>query len=149
MRKAKTITIGGRRFDISRLPAETAIEVEFLLVSKVGEPMLKLAVAAESGVGEEEAIKIASNALGTVVRNLTAKETIALMKDVFAFVSCDGKPIELNSTFADEPSQPWELLVEALKENFSDFFRGSLWGSIRKARVSGSTPPAPPTSTPI
>lgn len=135
---SKSIQIGGRTFSIGMLPATEAIVVEVAVARVIGEPLFK-AFATKSGDGEsmdEQAMGAA--AIGLLMSKMNAADLLSTMNTVFAYVTCDGQRIEINSTFAGRNRDVWEVFIAALKFNFHDFFPESLFTSLQSAKLKGS-----------
>lgn len=126
--------IRGRDYAFGIIPPIEAIEVEVAICRVIGEPLFKSLMQVgkdENGkVSKEEFMAIAGSAIGLMSSRMDAKELIATMDKVFKYVSCDGKRIEMNSTFVGRNRELWEVFFVGLRHNFSDFLPDSLSGSL-------------------
>jgi len=106
--------INGRTYSIGRMSCEDQIHVEvFLARSLGGVDISALSSANVSAVGLAVFAQCA--------KNLNADELIQMMTKVFSAVSCDGKAVDLNVTFAGRGLEKYQALLESLKVNFADF----------------------------
>lgn len=139
MASAAQRTIGGRQFSFGILPATKAVRVEVAIARVIGEPLFKAFMEIKGGGKESteaEQMEAATAAIGLLTTKMDADELLGTMRTVFEVVSCDGAPIDIDSTFTGTNRQLWEVFIEALKVNFSDFFpvglSASLAGMIKK-----------------
>lgn len=133
MPSAPLKVIGDKTFAIGTLPASTAIDVECIVARAIGESLFRVLAGADGT--EEEQLKAAGQAIAALSMNLRAKEIKELFSLVFTVVTVgDGvgpaAPINFDATFTGHPKMPWEVLIEALKVNFADFFPAGLSASV-------------------
>lgn len=145
MASAPLKQIDGRTFAFGMLAATIAVEVEVFLVSKLGEPLVRLLVAKDDD--EAKQLDATTAALGLLMSKLTARDVRWLMDTMFAVTSVDGQKIVFDAVFAGNPRVKYEVLWKALKTNFADFFPGNLSSLIAGALRSGSSPSSQQTST--
>jgi hypothetical protein len=139
MASAPQKDIGGRKFSFGTLPATKAVRVEVAIARVIGEPLFKAFMeikASGKEVSEEEQMAAATAAIGLLTTRMDADELLATMETVFDVCSCDGQPINIDSTFTGKPQELWQAFIEALKVNFTGFFpvglSASLAGMIKK-----------------
>jgi len=130
---AKLLVIGDKTFAIGTLPASVAIDVECIVAQAIGEALFRLLVAKDET--EEQQSAAALQAVGALAKNLDSAEVKKLMGLAFSVVTVgDGvgpaTPINFDQTFTGHPKMPWEVLIEALKVNFADFFPAGLSTSL-------------------
>lgn len=128
-----TKQFGDRVFAFGTIPPVDAIRVEIAIASVIGEPLFKAFMdAKKTGSTEADAEQAGAAAIGMLTSKMDADKLLATMETVFKYVSCDGKRVEINATFAGRNKEVWQVFIAALRYNFSDFFPESLFASIRK-----------------
>jgi Phage tail assembly chaperone protein, TAC len=128
-------SINGRVFSFGNIPALEAIVVEVAIARVIGEPLFKAFMdSKKTGATEGDQESAGAAAIGLMASKMDAKELIATMEIVFKYVSCDGRRVEINSTFTGRNKDLWLVFMAALKFNFSDFFPvGLLDSALAKA----------------
>lgn len=134
---SNTLQLNGRAFSIGTLPAIEAIKVEVAVARVIGEPLFKAFVTKSGDGGAMNEESMGAMAVGMLMAKMNADELLATMQTVFAYVSCDGQRVELNSTFTGRNREVWEVFIAALKFNFHDFFPESLFTSLPKEKLKG------------
>lgn len=129
-----TKEIGGRTFSFGTIPAMEAVKVEVAVARVIGEPLFKAFMdAKKTGSTEADAEQAGAAAIGLLLSKMDADELLATMKTVMDYVTCDGKRVDINSTFTGRNKELWQVFIAALRFNFSDFLPESLFASVRKA----------------
>lgn len=127
----KTLQTADRTYAFGTIPALEAVQVEIAIARVIGEPLFKAFMdAKENGEGVDENAAVAS-AVGLILSNMKADELTSTMQTVFTYVTCDGKRVDINSTFTGRNKELWQVFVAALRYNFQDFFDGGLFDSLR------------------
>lgn len=117
-------TIKGVTFSFGTIPAEAALDVEVSIARLFG-PLL---VSMASGTGLDEAAQM--RAITEGLQTLSAQPNhVALkaeLKDMIATVLrsvAAGGNASLDMTFFNgKPKLMWEVIIEAVRVNFADFF---------------------------
>lgn len=130
---SKTLELNKRTFAIGMLPAIEAIKVEVAVARVIGEPLFKAFVSKQ---GDDEQTMGAA-AVGLLLSRMNADDLLATMQTVFAYITCDGQRIELNSTFTGRNREVWEVFIAALQFNFHDFFPENLFTSLPDKKLKG------------
>lgn len=112
---SKQYSLNGRTFSIGILPATVALRVEVAIARVIGEPLFKALV--EKKTAED----VGGVVIGLLCSRMNADELEQTMDHVFKYVSCDGVPVIIDSTFTGRPREIWQVFIEALKFNFADF----------------------------
>lgn len=110
-----------RTYSFGIIPATEAVIVEIAIAKVIGEPLF----AAFMGK-DEESKKMGAIAIGLIVSKMEADELLKTMNTVFNYTSCDGKRINIDSTFTGRNKELLQVFVAALRFNFSDFLDGIL-----------------------
>lgn len=120
---AEQKTIGGRLFSFGRLPATKALKLQLKLVKIIGGEVGSLAELASSTrkKGDVASFDLLGEIVSRVSSRVEEDALILMMEEVFSKVSCDGKPIILDQTFASSPTEAWKIFVEGLRVNLADF----------------------------
>ena len=124
--------LNGRQFTFGTIPPVEAIKVEVAVARVIGEPLFKAFMDSKKP-GEQEAEQAGAAAIGLLLSKMDADELIQTMTTVFAYVTCDGKRVDINSTFVGRNKEVWQVFIQALRHNFSDFLPAGLLGSLRTA----------------
>lgn len=125
-RSAPTKMIGDRTFAFGTIPAIDAIDIEVSVARLFGEPLLHF-IAGGGGTPEEQ-LGAAATAVRALAMHPDHKALKAELKDlieqVLKTVACvgAGSPSLEVAFFNGRNRQLWEVLIEALKVNFADFF---------------------------
>lgn len=140
-------TICGVAYSFHTLPASRAVEVWSALEPAVATPGNSLsavaavggknvaALAAKGVSGEEKEALIATVAMLTALSSLPEEDWSApnggkmmgrrrVVAAMFEHVKSGGKPVDLDANFTGRLKSMYEVLGEALRFNFSDFFSG-------------------------
>jgi hypothetical protein len=158
--RSTTKTIGDREYAFSTLPAVASLKVEVTIAKVIGEPLFK--AFASRGSDEQTAEQAAIAAVGLLTSRLDEAELVRTMATVFQYVGfvelegghaqvariCPNANVDkIDEHFTGRNRELWQVLIEALRFNFADFFSDglSLSGLIKKA--AASSPSNPPTST--
>lgn len=133
--------IGDKTYAFGTLPATVAIDVQVIIARALGDGLLSLIMAKDTSPEEQaQAMKLASAALTSSLKASDVKELIG---KVFSCVTVgDGVsaavPVNVDAHFTGRPRRLWEVLIEALKVNFSDFFPNAGSGSTAATPTPGS-----------
>lgn len=129
-----TKQIGDRIYSFGTIPPMDAIRVEVAIARVIGEPLFKAFMdAKKTGSSETDAEQAGATAVGMLLSKMDADELLKTMETVFKYVSCEGKRIDLNASFAGRLLEMHKVFVEALKFNFSDFLPAGLFASVQNA----------------
>lgn len=129
-----TKQIGERNYSFGTIPAMEAVKVEVAVARVVGEPLFKAFMdAKKTGSTEKDAEQAGATAIGLLLSKMDADELLATMETVFKYVTCDGKRVEINATFAGRNKELWQVFIAALRFNFSDFLPAGLFASVQSA----------------
>lgn len=129
-----TKQIGDRTYSFGTIPPMDAIRVEVAIARVIGEPLFKAFMdAKKTGSTEKDAEQAGATAIGMLLSKMDADELLKTMETVFKYVSCEGKRIDLNASFAGRLLEMHKVFVEALKFNFSDFLPAGLFASVQSA----------------
>ena len=116
------------------LPPVEAVRVEVAVARVIGEPLFKAFMdAKKTGSTEKDAEQAGATAIGLLLSKMDADELLATMETVFKYVTCDGKRVEINATFAGRNKELWQVFIAALRFNFSDFLPAGLFASVQSA----------------
>jgi hypothetical protein len=118
----KDVIIGGRKFSFGTIPAIEAVRIEVAVARVIGEPLFKAFMATKNGEAKDNAQEAGAAAIGLLLTKMNADELIVTMESVFTYVSCDGKRVDINTTFTGRNKELWQAFIAALQFNFSDFF---------------------------
>ena len=88
---------------------------------------------AHEGADAQAAEQAGATAIGLLLSKMDADELLATMETVFKYVTCDGKRVEINATFAGRNKELWQVFIAALRFNFSDFLPAGLFASVQSA----------------
>lgn len=127
----KTLECGDRTYSFGTIPALEAVQVEIAIARVIGEPLFKAFMDAKESGETVDANAAVASAVGLILSNMKADELTATMETVFKYVSCDGKRVDINSTFTGRNRELWQVFIAALRYNFQDFFDGGLFDSLR------------------
>lgn len=122
----KDTVIGGRKFSFGTIPAVEAVRIEVAVARVIGEPLFKAFMATKDGATKDNSQEAGAAAIGLLLTKMDANELIITMESVFTYVSCDGKRVDINSTFTGRNKELWQAFIAALQFNFSDFFPDGL-----------------------
>ena len=126
--------IGDRTYSFGSIPAMEAVKVEVAIARVIGEPLFKAFMdAKKTGSTEKDAEQAGATAIGLLLSKMDADELLATMETVFKYVTCDGKRVEINATFAGRNKELWQVFIAALRFNFSDFLPAGLFASVQSA----------------
>ena len=126
--------IGDRTYSFGSIPAMEAVKVEVSVARVIGEPLFKAFMDAKAtGSAESDAEAAGATAIGLLLSKMDADELLATMETVFKYVTCDGKRVEINATFAGRNKELWQVFIAALRFNFSDFLPAGLFASVQQA----------------
>ena len=126
--------VGDRTFAFGTIPPVEAIKVEVAIARVIGEPLFKAFMdAKKTGSTEKDAEQAGATAIGLLLSKMDADELLATMETVFKYVTCDGKRVEINATFAGRNKELWQVFIAALRFNFSDFLPAGLFASVQSA----------------
>lgn len=129
-----TQQIGDRIYSFGIIPAMEAVKVEVAVARVIGEPLFKAFMdAKKTGSTEQGSEQAGATAIGLLLSKMDAAELIETMQTVFAYVSADGKRIDINATFTGRNKELWQVFVAALRFNFSDFLPAGLFASVQGA----------------
>ena len=129
-----TKQIGERNYSFGTIPAMEAVKVEVAVARVIGEPLFKAFMdAKKTGSTEQDAEQAGATAIGLLLSKMDADELLATMETVFKYVTCDGKRVEINATFAGRNKELWQVFIAALRFNFSDFLPAGLFASVQSA----------------
>lgn len=129
-----TKQIGERNYSFGTIPAMEAVKVEVAVARVIGEPLFKAFMdAKKTGSTEKDAEQAGATAIGLLLSKMDADELLATMETVFKYVTCDGKRVEINATFAGRNKELWQVFIAALRFNFSDFLPAGLFASVQSA----------------
>lgn len=126
----------GRDYSFGTIPAIEAVGVEVAIAKVIGEPAFKAFMEMDvnelkkGAFDKEKMMKVGSTAIGLLTTKMDADDLIKVMTTVFKYVTCDGKRVEINSTFTGRNKDLWVVFYHALRFNFADFFPDSLSGSV-------------------
>lgn len=123
-----TKQIGERTYSFGTIPPVEAVRVEVSVARVIGEPLFKAFMDAE-----KDAEQAGATAIGLLLSKMDADELLATMETVFKYVTCDGKRVEINATFAGRNKELWQVFIAALRFNFSDFLPAGLFASVQSA----------------
>ena len=124
--------IGERNYSFGTIPAMEAVKVEVAVARVIGEPLFKAFMdAKKTGSTEKDAEQAGATAIGLLLSKMDADELLATMETVFKYVTCDGKRVEINATFAGRNKELWQVFIAALRFNFSDFLPAGLFASVQ------------------
>ena len=127
-----TKQIGERNYSFGTIPAMEAVKVEVAVARVIGEPLFKAFMdAKKTGSTEKDAEQAGATAIGLLLSKMDADELLATMETVFKYVTCDGKRVEINATFAGRNKELWQVFIAALRFNFSDFLPAGLFASVQ------------------
>lgn len=128
------LTVKERTFSFGVIPPVEAVRVEVAIAKVIGEPLFKAFMdAKKTGSTEQDAEQAGAAAIGMLLSKMDADELLATMETVFKYVSCDGKRVEMNATFTGRNKELWQVFVQALRFNFSDFLPEGLFASVQSA----------------
>jgi hypothetical protein len=134
---APTKQIGDRTFAFGTIPATKAVRVEVAIARVIGEPLFKAFVEAGdkklTALTDEEKTAIIGGAIATLTARMDPDELLVTMGIVFESVTLDGKPVSLDVHFNGRNREVWQVFIEALRVNFSDFFPAGLSASLAGA----------------
>jgi len=121
-------------FSFGILPATQAVRVEVAIARVIGEPLFRafMDIKGKDSSADQQ-LAAAGAAIGLLTSRMEADDLLVQMKTVFDACSCDGKRIDIDSTFTGQNKQLWEVFIEALRVNFSDFFPAGLSASLAGA----------------
>ena len=129
-----TKQIGERTYSFGTIPPVEAVRVEVAIARVIGEPLFKAFMdAKKTGSTEKDAEQAGATAIGLLLSKMDADELLATMETVFKYVTCDGKRVESNATFAGRNKELWQVFIAALRFNFSDFLPAGLFASVQSA----------------
>ncbi len=129
-----TKQIGERTYSFGTIPPVEAVRVEVAVARVIGEPLFKAFMdAKKTGSNEKDAEQAGATAIGLLLSKMDADELLATMETVFKYVTCDGKRVEINATFAGRNKELWQVFIAALRFNFSDFLPAGLFASVQSA----------------
>lgn len=129
-----TKQIGERTYSFGTIPPVEAVRVEVAVARVIGEPLFKAFMdAKKTGSTEKDAEQAGATAIGLLLSKMDADELLATMETVFKYVTCDGKRVEINATFAGRNKELWQVFIAALRFNFSDFLPAGLFASVQSA----------------
>ena len=129
-----TKQIGERTYSFGTIPPVEAVRVEVSVARVIGEPLFKAFMdAKKTGSTEKDAEQAGATAIGLLLSKMDADELLATMETVFKYVTCDGKRVEINATFAGRNKELWLVFIAALRFNFSDFLPAGLFASVQSA----------------
>ena len=129
-----TKQIGERTYSFGTIPPVEAVRVEVSVARVIGEPLFKAFMdAKKTGSTEKDAEQAGATAIGLLLSKMDADELLATMETVFKYVTCDGKRVEVNATFAGRNKELWQVFIAALRFNFSDFLPAGLFASVQSA----------------
>jgi hypothetical protein len=132
---AEKKTINGTVYAFGIIPPTEAVKVEVTIARVISEPLFKAAVAVKGKKGSKnDMLAAAAQAVGTLASKMDADELIETINVVMKYVSAGDKRIlNIDEHFVGKNAELWQVFIEALTVNFSDFFTGSLFDSIREA----------------
>ena len=121
---------GKRIYSFGFMPPVDSIPVQIAVVKVIGEPLF----AAFIGNGKEETPEAktlldqtSATAIGLMLSKMDAKDVVATMETVFAYVNVDGRKLNMNADFSGgRNKEMWTVFIHALRYNFQDFLEGSL-----------------------
>lgn len=120
-------TIRGTLFSFGTIPAETALDIEVSIARLFG-PLLVM-MASGTGLDEAAQMRAISDAIATLSAQPNHVALKAELKDMIAtvlrFVGAGGNPSIDVSFFNGKPKLMWEVIIEAVRVNFADFFPAS------------------------
>jgi len=129
-----TKQIGERTYSFGTLPPVEAVRVEVAVARVIGEPLFKAFMdAKKTGSTEKDAEQAGATAIGLLLSKMNADELLETMRTVFQYVTCDGKRVDINATFAGRNKELWQVFIAALRFNFSDFLPAGLFASVQSA----------------
>jgi len=140
-----TLKLNDRVFSFGMLPAIEAVRVEVAVARVIGEPLFKAfmeqkpaakagtkkALAKDDLLNSPEVLQAGAVAMGAMMAKMDADELVTTMETVLKYVTCDGKRVEINSTFTGRNKELWQVFIYGLQFNFSDFLPDSLFASAR------------------
>lgn len=127
-----TKQIGERNYSFGTIPPVEAVRVEVAVARVIGEPLFKAFMdAKKTGSTEKDAEQAGATAIGLLLSKMDADELLATMETVLKYVSCDGKRVEINATFAGRNKELWQVFIASLRFNFSDFLPAGLFASVQ------------------
>lgn len=127
---SKDTIINGRTYSFGTIPAVEAVRVEVAIARVIGEPLFKAFMETKAGGTSQDTAAAGATAVGLLMAKMDADELLKTMETVFTYVSCDGKRVNINETFTGKNYELWEVFIEALRCNFSDFFPDGLLASL-------------------
>lgn len=143
----KELQVGDRVFAFGTIPAVEAVRVEVAIARVIGEPLFKAFMdAKKTGAEPADAEHAGAAAIGLLLSKMNADELLTTMETVFKYVSCDGKRVEMNSTFTGRNRELWQAFIGALQFNFSDFLPDGLFASLPSLEARKSRSSNRPTS---
>jgi hypothetical protein len=132
---AEKKTINGTEYSFGLIPPTECIKVEVAIARVIGEPLFRAAVDVKKKKGsskdKQELLTSIATAVGLLTSKMDADELLEIMGIAFKYVSTPKGRLNIDEQFIGKPSELWQVFVEALQVNFSDFFTGSLFNSIR------------------
>lgn len=124
--------INDRTFAFGMIPAIEAVKVEVSIARVIGEPLFRAFMdAKKTGSDEAAAEQAGAAAIGLMASHMDADELLKTMNTVFQYITCDGKRVDINTTFTGRNKELWQVFIEALRFNFSDFLPAGLFASLR------------------
>jgi hypothetical protein len=114
------------------MPPTKSIKVEVTIARVIGEPLFKAFMDhRQTGESQQSMMQAGAAAIGLMASRLDADELLQTMITVFEYVSCDSKRIgSIDECFVGRNKELWEVFIYALRFNFTDFLRESLFDSI-------------------
>ena len=138
-RKRYTVSVGGTEYALQTMPADKANDVLFVVGGAVGAPLEALLRAAGPQFGlaemfkDENSLAIGAQVISLLVRNLGSSGMLGIRDSLFEGAAIDNKKIDdIDAHFAGRIAEMYQLMWEAIKENYGDFFGilRSLFGQL-------------------
>lgn len=126
----KDYQLNERQFTFGVIPPVEAIKVEVAIARVIGEPLFAAFMDSKKEGEAGDANQAAAAAVGLLMSKMDADELVATMQIVFKYVTCDGKRVDINSTFVGRNKEVWQVFIAALRFNFADFLPAGLLNSI-------------------
>lgn len=151
--KEDRFPLGDRVYFIRQMPPRLAFKVEVFLAKTIGQPLFKAFATDElSGTG---AIAVA---IGLFAERLDEEEILKVIHSTFRYVGIDGVCVRiieeadkacagLDTHFMGRNRELLQVLGQALKVNFADFFDGLPSLSTLLSKLRGQVSSASQTST--
>jgi len=149
--KEDRYAIGDRIYLIRQMPPRLAVPVEVYLAKTLGPALLQ--AFATTGATSDGAFAVA---VGILAERLDEAGLTSMLHKVFRHVGIQGQVIRvcdesnddgIDEWFTGRNKELWQVLLQALRVNFADFFDGNPFFSTVANRLKDGILPTSPTST--